>query len=50
KLHRELGHRDQEKLDEYLTSVRELEERLQQSEGWIQRPKPETVPACLQTR
>ncbi|MEO0448380.1 MAG: DUF1552 domain-containing protein, partial [Verrucomicrobiota bacterium] len=40
KLHRELGHRDQEKLDEYLTSVRELEERLQQSEGWIQRPKP----------
>lgn len=36
----ELGHRDQEKMDEYLTSVRDLELRLQQSEGWVQRPKP----------
>ncbi|MEM1295213.1 MAG: DUF1552 domain-containing protein, partial [Verrucomicrobiota bacterium] len=40
KLHHELGHRDQEKLDEYLTSVRELEQRLQQSENWSQQPKP----------
>lgn len=40
KLHNELGHRDQEKLDEYLTSVRELEQRLQQSENWSQEPKP----------
>ena len=40
RLHRELGHRDQEKLDEYLTSVRDLESRLQVSEGWIERPKP----------
>tara|TARA_R110002096_G_scaffold100173_7_gene222006 strand:+ start:15456 stop:16754 length:1299 start_codon:yes stop_codon:yes gene_type:complete len=40
KLHNELGHRDQEKLDEYLTSVRELEQRLQQSENWSQQPKP----------
>ncbi|MDA7916141.1 DUF1552 domain-containing protein [Verrucomicrobia bacterium] len=39
-LHRELGHRDQEKMDEYLTSVRDLEVRLQQSEGWVHRPKP----------
>lgn len=40
KLERELGHRDREKLDEYLTAVRDLESRLQQSEGWAQRPKP----------
>ncbi|MCB1224381.1 MAG: DUF1552 domain-containing protein [Verrucomicrobiales bacterium] len=35
-----LGRRDQEKLDEYLTSVRDLEARLQQSKAWAQRPKP----------
>ena len=35
-----LGHGDQQKLDEYLTAVRDLEQRLQQSEGWVQRPKP----------
>ncbi|MEM7476388.1 MAG: DUF1552 domain-containing protein [Planctomycetota bacterium] len=31
---------DREKLDEYLGSVRELETRLQLSEGWVKRPKP----------
>ena len=41
RLHLELGHRDQEKLDEYLSSVRDLEARLQVSEGWVQRPKPQ---------
>lgn len=40
KLDRSLGNKDQEKLDEYLTSVRDLEIRLQQSEGWVQKPKP----------
>ncbi len=40
KLERELGHQDRDKLDEYLTAVRELEFRLQQSEGWVQKPKP----------
>jgi len=39
-LENELGHRDREKLDEYLTSVRGLEVRLQESEGWVHRPKP----------
>ncbi|WDQ16262.1 DUF1552 domain-containing protein [Rhodopirellula sp. P2] len=39
-LKRELGIRDQRKLDEYLLSVRDLESRLQQSEGWVRRPKP----------
>ena len=35
-----LGQADQQKLDEYLTAVRDLERRLQQSEGWVRRPKP----------
>ncbi|MEM9826562.1 MAG: DUF1552 domain-containing protein [Planctomycetota bacterium] len=32
--------RDRHKLAEYLTSIRELEMRLQQNEAWVQRPKP----------
>ncbi|EMB15665.1 DUF1552 domain-containing protein [Rhodopirellula europaea] len=39
-LKRELGIRDQQKLEEYLHSIRDLESRLQQSEGWVRRPKP----------
>jgi hypothetical protein len=39
-LESDLAAGDRQKLDEYLTAVRELEFRLQQSEGWIQRPKP----------
>ncbi len=35
-----LGARDREKLDEYFTSVRELEVRLQQKKQWANRPKP----------
>lgn len=35
-----LGSRDREKLDEYFTSVRELEQRLEKSQQWSQRPKP----------
>ena len=35
-----LGARDREKLDEYFTSVRELEQRLAQSEEWAKKPKP----------
>jgi hypothetical protein len=40
KLHGQLGKRDQEKFDQYLTSVRELEMRLQASEAWAHKPKP----------
>jgi len=40
KLERKVGNRDREKLDEYLTSVRKLEVRLQESENWVQQPKP----------
>ncbi|HXX92384.1 MAG TPA: DUF1552 domain-containing protein [Planctomycetota bacterium] len=35
-----LGAADREKLEEYLTSVRELEERLARSEEWSKKPKP----------
>jgi len=41
KLQHGLGPRDREKFDQYLTSVRELELRLQASEGWARRPKPQ---------
>ena len=35
-----LGSDDREKLDEYLTSVRELEQRMVKDESWVRRPKP----------
>jgi hypothetical protein len=40
KLQAGLGSSDREKLDEYFTSVRELEVRLVQSEEWAKKPKP----------
>ena len=40
KLQKDLGARDQEKLDQYLTSVRELETDLTESTAWLDRPKP----------
>jgi hypothetical protein len=36
----DLGANDREKLDEYFTSVRELEQRLAQAEEWSKKPKP----------
>jgi len=36
----ELGAGDRERLDGYFTSVRELEQRLAESEAWANRPKP----------
>ncbi|HEY2573189.1 MAG TPA: DUF1552 domain-containing protein [Verrucomicrobiaceae bacterium] len=35
-----LGARDREKMDEYFTSVRELEQRMVVTEQWSKRPKP----------
>jgi len=35
-----VGAADREKLDEYLSSVRELEKRLVKSEAWAQKPRP----------
>jgi hypothetical protein len=40
KLELDLGVGDREKLDEYFTSVRELEQRLAQTEAWSKKPKP----------
>lgn len=39
-LERSLGKRDREKLDEYFSSIRDLEIRIGQSEEWAERPKP----------
>ena len=39
-LRSDLGANDRDKLDEYLTSVRELEQRLVTDESWIKTPKP----------
>ncbi|MFT4688632.1 MAG: DUF1552 domain-containing protein [Verrucomicrobiia bacterium] len=39
-LQRRIGREDQEKLDQYFTSVRELERKLTQSEAWLGKPKP----------
>jgi len=35
-----VGAADREKLDEYFTSVREMEQRLLKAESWVQKPKP----------
>ena len=40
RLNRALSKDDQSRLDQYLTSVRELEQRMQSSEAWEQKPKP----------
>lgn len=39
-LEKSVSHHDRQKVDEYLTAVRDLELRLQRSEGWVTRPKP----------
>jgi len=40
RLNRSLSKPDQERMDQYFTSVRELEQRLHSSEAWEQKPKP----------
>ena len=42
---RKLGKNDQEKLDEYLDSVRDVEKRVERSQAWMDRPKPELTDA-----
>lgn len=39
-LTRKLGRNDRRKLDEYLTSVREVERRVKQKESWLDVPRP----------
>jgi hypothetical protein len=53
KLRGDLGKRDQEKLDEYFSAVRDLEGRLVQNEEWVQKPKPKVdakPPTDIQSR
>ncbi len=40
-LRRRVGTEDQTKLDEYLTAIRQVEERTARAEGWLDVPKPE---------
>jgi hypothetical protein len=37
----QLGTEDQRKLDEYLSSVRQIEDRVQRSQQWLEIPRPE---------
>lgn len=39
-LDRKLGSTDRHKLQEYFSAIRDLESELQQSEQWVQKPKP----------
>jgi hypothetical protein len=39
-LQRNLGAQDREKLDQYFTGVRDLEQRLEKARDWEQKPKP----------
>lgn len=40
-LRNRLGHRDKEKLDEYLTAVRQIEQGVERSQHWLEIPRPE---------
>ena len=41
-VHRRVSRRDQQKLDEYLFSLREVEKMLQKQEAWLEKPFPKT--------
>jgi BMFP domain-containing protein YqiC len=42
-LQRSVGARDRDRLDQYFTSVRELERRMEMSKEWEKRPKPKVT-------
>ena len=46
-LEKKLGQSDKRKLDEYLGSVRETEQRVQRLEAWVDVPKPQVEPRDL---
>lgn len=48
RLHAQLGKADQAKLDEYLASVRQTEDRVRRMEEWIDVPKPRVEAKDLQ--
>jgi len=43
----DLGRRDQQKLDDYLASVRAMERRVAQSQKWLDIPRPEIDPSAV---
>lgn len=43
RLQRDLGPRDRERLDQYLTGVRDLEKRMEAARQWERQPKPRTT-------
>src|SRR5881396_95720 len=45
-LQRVVGPRDRDRLDQYFTSVRELEQRMQMSREWERKPRPRSTPPC----
>jgi BMFP domain-containing protein YqiC len=45
-LQRSVGSRDRDRLDQYFTSVRELEKRMQMSQDWERKPKPTVQASC----
>jgi hypothetical protein len=47
-LHKRLGRDDKQKLNEYLSSVRETEQRVERLQGWVDVPKPQVDPSDLQ--
>lgn len=47
-LGKKVGDGDREKLDEYFTSVREMERRLQAKQAWARKPKPKVTAAAPQ--
>jgi hypothetical protein len=53
RLTQSLGGSDRERLDQYLSSVRELENQLQASQAWVNRPRPRvqaTAPSDITDR
>lgn len=40
RLNGRLGNQDSDRLDQYLTSVREIEVRTQRADGWLDKPRP----------
>lgn len=45
-MERRLGADDRARLDQYFTSIRDLEQRMQMSRGWEQKPKPAVYAAA----
>jgi hypothetical protein len=39
-MNRRLGQQDRQKMDQYFTSIREVEQTLQQEQAWVSRPRP----------